>query len=176
MKEEKNLKPMDKANVTNRIKNIAEQVTNSQNLELVQIEVVGADSNPTVRIFIDKTGGVTHDDCVAVSREVEAILDADDFMPSSYTLEVSSPGLERGLFSLKDFEKYAGRLAKIKTREAINGQKNFRGSIVGIEDENILFADKTNGFVRIPFAVVGKANLEIDLDEEFRNAAQRGES
>lgn len=167
---------MDKANVTNRIKNIAEQVTNSQNLELVQIEVVGADSNPTVRIFIDKTGGVTHDDCVAVSREVEAILDADDFMPSSYTLEVSSPGLERGLYSLKDFEKYAGRLAKIKTREAINGQKNFRGSIVGTEDENVLFADKTNGFVRIPFAVVGKANLEIDLDEEFRNAAQRGES
>jgi ribosome maturation factor RimP len=176
MKEEKNLKPMDKANVTNRIKNIAEQVTNSQNLELVQIEVVGADSNPTVRIFIDKTGGVTHDDCVAVSREVEAILDADDFMPSSYTLEVSSPGLERGLYSLKDFEKYAGRLAKIKTHTAINGQKNFRGSIVGIEDENVLFADKTNGFVRIPFAVVGKANLEIDLDEEFRNAAQRGES
>jgi ribosome maturation factor RimP len=97
----------------------------------------------------------------------------EDFIPSAYTLEVSSPGLERELFSLKDYEKYAGKLAKIKTRQLVGNQRNFRGRIIGIEGENVIFDDKTNGRVEIPSNVIAKANLEIDIEEEFRKAAER---
>jgi ribosome maturation factor RimP len=88
-------------------------------------------------------------------------------------LEVSSPGLERGLYSLPDYERYAGNLAKLKVRQPINNQRNFRGRIVGVENETVIFEDKTTGKVEIPFAIIAKANLEIDVEEEFRKAALR---
>src|SRR5688500_313504 len=99
---------------------------------------------------------------------MEAILDAEDFIPIAYLLEVSSPGLERGLFKLKDYETFTGKKAKIKTSSDINGQMNFTGRIIGVDGEEILFEDKTNGSVKIPFASVVKANLRVDLAEEFK--------
>jgi ribosome maturation factor RimP len=159
---------MAKAENTERIQEIAARVVADNNLELVHVDVLGAGRSPTVRVFIDKPGGVTHDDCSLVSRQVGAILDAEDFISSAYLLEVSSPGLERQLYSLKDFEKFAGHLAKVKTYKPINGQRNFRGRIKTVEAEEIVFDDKTSGEVRFPFDAVAKANLEIDIEEEFR--------
>jgi ribosome maturation factor RimP len=83
-------------------------------------------------------------------------------------LEISSPGLERPLFSIEDFEKFAGKKAKVKTSEAIDGQANFNGRIASVENGEIVFEDKTNGTVRIPFDKVAKANLKVDLAEEFK--------
>jgi ribosome maturation factor RimP len=83
-------------------------------------------------------------------------------------LEVSSPGLERPLFSIQDFEKFAGKKAKVKTSDAIAGQANFNGRITAVEGEEIVFEDKTNGTIRIPFDKVAKANLKVDLAEEFK--------
>ena len=80
----------------------------------------------TVRIYIDKPEGVTLEDCSTVSRAIEAVIDADDFIPAPYVLEVSSPGLERPLFSIQDFEKFAGKKAKVKTSEAIDGPGKFQ--------------------------------------------------
>jgi len=137
-------------------------------LELVRTNISTSNRNLTINIFIDKENGVTHEDCVKVSREVEKILDAKNFIPTPYVLEVSSPGLERELYSLKDFEKFSGKLAKIKTSIEINGQKVFKGRIVEVENEEIIFADKTKGNVKFPFTAVAKANLEIDLEEEFK--------
>lgn len=137
-------------------------------MEFVHSEVVGSKRNPVVRVFIDKPDGVTHEDCVAVSRQIEAILDAEDFIGSAYVLEVSSPGLERGLYSLQDFEKFAGHSARVKTSVPIDGQKNFSGRITAIEGDEIVFADKTRGEARFPYAAVAKANLEIDLEEELK--------
>jgi ribosome maturation factor RimP len=111
---------------------------------------------------------VTLEDCSAVSRAIEAVVDAEDFIPSSYVLEVSSPGLERPLFNIKDFEKFAGKKAKIKTSDAINGQSNFSGRIAAVEGSEVVFEDKTNGTVRIPVEKVAKANLKVDLSEEFK--------
>jgi ribosome maturation factor RimP len=91
-----------------------------------------------------------------------------NFLPSAYLLEVSSPGLERELYNLKDFERFAGNLAKVKTNQAVDGQRNFRGRIIGVEDEEIVFEDKTKGTVRFPYSAVAKANLEIDLQEELK--------
>ena len=159
---------MNKSSVTEKVNEIAEKVAEKNNFELVRAEVVGSAKEPIIRIYIDKPQGITHDDCSKVSHEVGEFLDAGDFISSEYTLEVSSPGLERELYSLKDFEKFAGNLAKIKTRTPINGQKNFRGRIKAVENDEIVFNDKTNGEVRFPYETVAKANLEIDLEEEFR--------
>lgn len=159
---------MNKLVIAERVEGIANDVAGKNNLELVHVDVVGTLKNPTVRVFIDKPGGVSVEDCTIVSRQMEAVLDAEDFISSAYTLEVSSPGLERELYSLKDFEKFSGNLAKVRTHEPINGQRNFRGRIKDIDGENIIFEDKTNGIVSFPYDLVAKANLEIDLDEEFK--------
>ncbi len=157
---------MDKSQITARVRKIAEEVLNGSIIELVHVEVIGV-RRPTVRIFIDKPGGVTLDDCSNVSQQIGFVLDKEDFIPISYVLEVSSPGLERQLYSLQDFEKYKGRSARVKIRQPINGQKNFRGVIKSVEGNEIVFLDRTSGEIRFEYELVAKANLEIDLDEEF---------
>jgi ribosome maturation factor RimP len=164
---------MGKESNSERIREIAARVATDNKLELVHVDVLGAERSPTVRVFIDKEGGVTHEDCSLVSRQVGAILDAEDFISSAYILEVSSPGLERQLYSLQDFEKFAGNLAKVKTYKPINGQRNFRGRIKTIAGEEIVFEDKTSGEVRFPFDAIAKANLEIDIEEEFKRNEKR---
>jgi ribosome maturation factor RimP len=164
---------MSKVSSTERIQEIAARAAANNKLELVHVDVLGAPRSPTVRVFIDKPEGVSHADCSAVSREIGAALDAEDFISSAYVLEVSSPGLERQLYSLGDFEKFAGSLAKVKTNIAIDGQRNFRGRIKSVTGEEIHFDDKTNGEVRFPFSAVAKANLEIDIEEEFKKSSER---
>ncbi len=166
---------MGKQSIEQRIREIAAQVAEENNLELVHSEVVGAVKNRTVRIFIDKPDGVSHGDCAIVSNRVGEIIEEEDFIPTAYILEVSSPGLERGLYNLKDFEKFIGKPARFKTYQAINGQKNYSGKIVGIEDGEIVFEDKTSGILKISFSAIAKANLEIDLEEEFKRAKGQSE-
>ncbi len=157
-----------KHSIEEEVREIAVRATEENGLEFVHAEVAGTKRNLIIQVFIDKEGGVTHEDCALVSRQIGAVLDEQDAVALSYTLEVSSPGIERGLYSLEDFEKFSGQLAKVKTEKAINGQKNFRGRIVGIENNDIVFDDKTNGNVRFPYSAVVKANLEIDLEEELK--------
>ena len=163
----------EESSVEGRVREIASRAATERGLELVHAEVAGGARAPIVRVFIDKPGGVTHEDCSEVSRHMGTVLDVEDFISDAYTLEVSSPGLERGLYSLADYERFAGRLARAKTRGAIGGQRNFRGRIAGIEGEEILFDDRTSGPARIPFGEIAKANLEIDVEEEFRVAEER---
>lgn len=167
------LMTMSTHTTSEQIRVVAVRITEENNVEFVHSEVLGSKRNPVVRIYIDKPGGVTHQDCSIVSRQIEAVLDAEDYVGSAYTLEVSSPGLERELYSLKDFEKYVGNPARVKTNTPVDGQKNFRGRITAIEGEEIIFADKTSGEVRFPYSAVAKANLEIDLEEELRRSGER---
>ena len=159
---------MASSSVADRVHAIAERVAIDHGLELVHAEVAGPDNKPIVRIFIDKPNGVTHQDCSEVSLHVGTVLDVEDFIHASYTLEVSSPGIERGLYKRQDYERFAGSLAKMRTRKPIHGQRNFRGRLLGIDGEDILFEDRTSGPVRVPFEVVAKANLEMDVDAEFK--------
>jgi ribosome maturation factor RimP len=159
--------------VEDRVQAIAERVAIDHGLELVHTEVAGPDNKPIVRIFIDKPNGVTHQDCSEVSLHVGTVLDVEDFIHASYTLEVSSPGLERGLYKRADYERFAGRPAKIRTRRPINGQRNFRGRLLGIDGEEVLFEDRTSGCVKIALDSIAKANLVLDVDGEFRRAQQR---
>jgi ribosome maturation factor RimP len=155
------------------LREIAGRAAAERGVELVHVELAGGARSPVVRIFIDKPGGVTHADCSAVSTYVGTVLDVEDFIHAAYTLEVSSPGLERGLYGREDFERFAGRPARLKTRGAIGGQRNFRGRIVAVEGEEVVFEDKITGRVRVPLSEVAKANLEIDVEEEFRLAEER---
>jgi ribosome maturation factor RimP len=160
---------MSKHPIDERIRKIAENAAEKNGLELVHVEEAGFGKNRTIRIFIDKPEGITHTDCSAMSSEVGEILDAEDLIESEYLLEVSSPGLERELYSLKDFEKFTGSLARVKAKKVTNGQKNFRGRITKVKGEEIFFDDKTSGEVSFPYSAVAKANLEIDLDEELKS-------
>lgn len=159
---------MSKHSIDERVREIAARAAEESDLELVQTKTSGAKNNLTIRVFIDKEGGISHEDCTIISRRIESVLDAEDFIPSAYLLEVSSPGLERELYSLKDFEKFAGKLARVKTHAPVDGQKHFRGRITGVEGEEIIFDDKTSGEARFPFSAVAKANLEIDLEVELK--------
>ena len=164
---------MDKLKIAERIKGIAERVTAEINLELVNVEVLGSERQLIVRVVIDKqdesgNSVVTHAECAAISLHLGTILDVEDFINPAYNLEVSSPGIERELFKLKDYERFAGKSAKIRTRQPIESQRNFRGKIVGVSEQSVVFDDKTTGQVLIPFEIIAKANLEIDLTEELK--------
>jgi ribosome maturation factor RimP len=163
---------MDPRSVAERVREIAEQVAADHQVELVHAEVAGPEGSPVVRLFIDKPGGVTHDDCSRVSHQVSTVLDVEDFIHSAYVLEVSSPGLERGLYKRADYERFAGGQAKIKARSPINGQRNFRGRILGVAGDNVVVADQTGGRVEIPLEGIVKANLEADVASELRSGAR----
>lgn len=154
--------------IQERVQAIADRVAIDNGVELVHCEVAGPENKPIVRIFIDKPAGVTHEDCASVSLHLGTILDVEDFIHSAYTLEVSSPGLERGLYKRGDFERFSGSLAKLRTNSPIGGQRNFRGRLLGVEDANLLFEDRTSGRVSIPLETIAKANLEYDFEAELR--------
>jgi ribosome maturation factor RimP len=161
---------MGNSSIAERLQELAERVAIDHGLELVHVEVAGPDNKPIVRVFIDKPQGVTHDDCSEVSLHLGTILDVEDFIHAAYTLEVSSPGINRGLYKRADYERFAGNNAKLKTRQPIAGQRNFRGRLLGIEGDEVIFDDRTNGRVQIPLDLITKANLEVDVEEELRRA------
>lgn len=109
---------------------IVARVAASSGLEVVEIELRGGGKSRMLRIFIDKPGGVTHGDCASVSREVSTIFDVEDAMPGgAYTLEVSSPGLDRKLLRAADFERFQGSRVKLTTKEPVNGNRHFEGRL-----------------------------------------------
>src|SRR5689334_16995852 len=163
---------MQNESIAERVQELAEQVAIDHGLELVHAEVAGPENKPIVRIFIDKPNGVTHEDCSEASTHLGTILDVEDFIHASYTLEVSSPGLERGLYKRADYERFAGSNAKLKTRQPIAGQRNFRGRLMGVEGDEVIFDDRTNGQVRVPLDLIAKANLELDVEQELRKAGK----
>ena len=151
-----------------RVEQIAASVAERSGIEFLHCQIAGSKRNPTVRLIIDKPGGVTLEDCAQISRDVEAALDRDDFIPTAYTLEVSSPGIERELFKLADFERFSGQNARIKTTQSINGQRNFAGIISAVSGREIEFEDRTSGKVVIPYESVAKASLLVDLSDDFK--------
>ena len=161
---------MGNDSIAARVQELAERVAIDHGLELVHAEVAGPDNKPIVRVFIDKPQGVTHDDCSEVSTHLGTILDVEDFIHASYTLEVSSPGLERGLYKRADYERFAGSNARMKTRQPIGGQRNFRGRLLGVEGDDVIFEDRTNGQVRVPLDLIKQANIEVDVEEELRRS------
>jgi ribosome maturation factor RimP len=158
---------MESSSILERIEKIARSAAADSGVELVHVELAGIKRDQVIRIYIDKTGGVTIEDCTSVSHAVETVLDVEDFIPGKYVLEVSSPGIERQLYSLADFVKFAGQLAKVKTKADIDGQRTFVGPITTVEGDEITIGDRTRGTVTFPYGNVDKANLKMDLAKEF---------
>jgi ribosome maturation factor RimP len=159
---------MDKAGITERVREIAGKAASENGTELVHVEIAGTKRDSVVRVYIDKEGGVTLEDCSKVSRDMEVVLDEEDVIPARYVLEVSSPGIERELYSLSDFVKFSGELIKLKLKEAVDGQKTFVGTLAAVDGPNITIEDRTRGPVTVDYSAIDKANLKIDLSKEFK--------
>ncbi|ACL74835.1 ribosome maturation factor RimP [Ruminiclostridium cellulolyticum] len=127
-----------KKNIQQTVTELVSPVVESLNYELVDIEYVKEGANWYLRVYIDKPGGISIDDCQAVSEQVSDLLDKDDPIDQSYFLEVSSPGLDRPLKTEKDFAKYKGELVEVKVFQPIDGKKIFEGELVGLKDNIIV--------------------------------------
>jgi ribosome maturation factor RimP len=157
--------------ILDKIQRLIDPILRDLDMELVDIEFKRGGKGWILRIFIDKEGGVTLDDCADVSREVGSVLDVEDVIDASYQLEVSSPGIERPLKKLQDYERFAGQMVKVKTFEKLDpdnrGQerKTFVGKLLGLDAGRvkILQMDKKGGVVELSLDQIAKANLKYDF-------------
>ncbi len=151
-----------------RIRELIEPVLAAQGLEVVDLECLRMKTRWLVRLYLDREqGGVTLEDCTAVSHEIGDLLNVHDLPPGPYTLEVSSPGLDRPLTRDKDFERYRGSRVRIRTREPIEGQRNFAGTLAdyAIDGEQRTVILETEGkSVRLERENIQKANLEYESE------------
>lgn len=162
---------MSQESTLDKVQRLIAPVLQDMAVELVDLEFKREGRDWFLRLFIDKEGGVTLDDCADVSREIDALLEVEEVVDTAYRLEVSSPGLDRPLKKPADFERFRGRLVKVKTFEKLDpddrghSRKTFEGELLGIEAGlvRIRQLDKKGGVVEIPLEGIAKANLEFDF-------------
>jgi ribosome maturation factor RimP len=149
---------------------IAERVAESRGLEVWDIQSRREAVGHVVRVFIDRPGpaatpeeSVSIEDCEQVNREMSTILDVEDPLPFSYTLEVSSPGLDRPLRHEADYDRFAGRLAKVVVREAVDNQKAFEGRLRGVESGDVLLEASNGRLHRLPWRLITRGRLEVEF-------------
>jgi ribosome maturation factor RimP len=162
------------AQVLERVREMARAIAEFEKMELVHLEMNREGAGWILRIFIDSDRGVTLDDCSRVSRQLSAHLDAEDPIERSYTLEVSSPGLDRPLFSERDYERFAGRQVRISTFGPIDGRRNFSGRLLGLTDGAVHLALDNGSEIAIPRDQVAKARLEAVIEGFGESAGGRG--
>jgi ribosome maturation factor RimP len=163
---------IDKEEVVAKIVEIAERVADPEGIEIVDVQLLGAGRGRLLRIFIDRPAtaasadrphGVSHADCEFISQQVGTILDIEDVIPGdSYTLEVSSPGLERKLSKAKDFERFVGQKAKVVLREPVENQRSWEGRLAGISEGIVALEPAAGRVIHFPLDQVQKANLKFD--------------
>jgi ribosome maturation factor RimP len=159
---------LHKDDICDRIRVLADPIICSMGLELVEVEFKRTGREAVLRMFIDKEGGVTLDDCADFSRELSVLLDVEDFIPCEYNLEVSSPGLDRPLKTDADYERFAGRLIKVRTYEPFqdddgNKRKTFLGRLDGLINGMVVVTLKEGQTASIPLERVAKVNLEFEF-------------
>jgi ribosome maturation factor RimP len=115
-------------------------------------------SQAVLRVFIDSANGIGVEDCAAVSRQISAVLDVEDPIAGEYTLEVSSPGMDRPLFTLEQFRLYVGEQVRIRLRMPFEGRRNFNGRLVNVEDEDVVVAVDDHEYL-LPLEMIDKAHL-----------------
>ncbi len=147
------------------VRAVAERVTSARGYELVDVSLARAKGGHFVRLYVDKPGGIGLAELQAVSEEVSAILDAEDPIDSSYTLEVSSPGLDRPLKNEADYRRFEGRLAKLSSYELVDGRRHWTGRLAGLEDGVVSLVLEAEGgkLARIPYAKIAHGRLEVEF-------------
>jgi len=153
-----------------RIEQIVTPSIEAMGYDVVRVQISGG-QRPGVQIMAERADGaaMTVDDCADISHAVSALLDVEDPIAGPYTLEVSSPGIDRPLTRLKDFERFAGFEAKLESRIAVDGRKRFKGLLRGVEEGDVLL-DTEQGPARVPFDNVLRAKLVL-TDELIRASA-----
>jgi ribosome maturation factor RimP len=156
--------------VVDKVRAIAERVAAGHGLEVFDVQFRREAAGMVLRVRIDRPGAASTEedsvsvgDCANVSRDLSAIFDVEEVVPTAYTLEVSSPGLDRPLRRLDDYRRFTGRLAKIVMREKVDGQGFFRGTIAGVDGQAVLIDGDDRRTHRVPLAVITRANLEVEF-------------
>lgn len=149
--------------VTAKVREIAERVGASEGIEIVEVELLGGGKHRVLRIFIDRPSGVTHGDCEMISQNVGAILDVEDVIPGdSYTLEVSSPGVERKLSKPRDYERFTGQKIKVVLREPVENQRRWEGTLAAFEGNRATLEVAPGRTIQFDLNQVDKANLKFE--------------
>jgi ribosome maturation factor RimP len=161
---------MSSASVVEAVRAIAIRIAAGHGLEIFDVQFRREASGMVLRIRIDRPGPaataeecVSVADCATVSRDLGAVLDVEDVVPTAYTLEVSSPGLDRPLRHAEDYRRFSGRRAKIVLRDKINGQGFLKGRLAGVEDHDLLIDADDGRRHRVPLGVISRANLEVEF-------------
>lgn len=153
-----------------RIRELAAGIAAAYGLEVFDVSYDREGGTFVLRVVLDKPGpsataedSVSLEHCAKVSEELSAVLDVEDVVPDTYTLEVSSPGLDRPLRTRDDYQRFAGRLAKIVTAEPIARQTAFAGHLRGVEGDDVLFENEGGRMVRLPIGLIRRARLEVEF-------------
>lgn len=147
-----------------KIESVVEPVVRSKGYELVACEWLFEEGRRILRVFIDKNEGVNIDDCSEISYLLSPLFDVEDLIPGNYSLEISSPGLDRPLKKMADFEKFAGNKIRLRTKTPMNGRGNFKGILQGVDGNEVLVKVDQQIF-RIPHPNIHKARVDVDWDE-----------
>ncbi len=149
----------ERKKATEIVEDLFAVIAGEAGVELVDVEMKTSQGRLHLVVYIDQPQGITLEDCERVSRLLGELLDMKDPIPSSYMLEVSSPGIERPLKKKDDFIRFSGRYVKIKTYRKLEGQKNFKGLLVGMEDDRLVLQLENGREVRMDLGEISKAQL-----------------
>ena len=145
----------------NKVEELVSPVLANLGYELVDRELAVEGGRRILRIYIDRPGGVTVDDCSTASHAVEDLIEIEELISEKYVLEISSPGINRPLRKREDFERYAGSIVKLKTRNPIEGRSNFKGELVGLSGDDVVVTIDGKNY-NVPIAELGKARIDED--------------
>ena len=149
--------------VIEKVREITERVASRAGLEVVDVQLLGGGSSRVLRIYIDKPEGVTHADCEFITHHVGTILDVEDVIPGArYTLEVSSPGVERKLTKPREFERFVGQKVKIVLRQPVENQRHWVGALLSFTEGIITLEPSPGRSVQFPLEQVERANLKFE--------------
>ncbi len=151
----------DRDRIIRNVSSLARPLVDEAGLELVDMELMGRQGSYVLRLLIEKPGGVTINDCVAINRELSCLLDMEDPIPSRYTLEVSSPGLDRPFKTERDYQRALGKRIKVVSVDESGGSVTRVGCLEGIEEGTVeIVCDEGNH--RIPVSSIRKAHRELE--------------
>src|SRR5436309_2651234 len=158
------------ANVAEQVRNVATRVAHTYGLAIFDVQYRREAAGMVLRVLIDRPGtaataeeSVSVEDCARVSRDLSALLDVEDVVPTAYTLEVSSPGLDRPLRREADYDRFTGRRAKLVMGVAVDGQMFFKGRLGGVENRAVVIETDDGRRHRVPMHVITRANLEVEF-------------
>ena len=153
---------MDRKAIEHDIEDLISPILARNDMELVDVTYLFEGGRWVLRVFIDKVGSVNLQDCAFISHQIEDLIEVEDIIPQRYLLEVSSPGLDRVLKKEADFQRFCGEMAKVKTREAVAGRRNFKGRIVRCEHGVISLEDREGRRFEFSLDAIEKARLEFN--------------